>query len=288
MLVLSGAHSLLARHILPVFRDSYQVVAFDEEQGSINDADFIRTLLDESQPALFINCSEFSLVEDCEFYREKAYSINGFAPGTIADICAERNIKLVHFSTPNVFSGEKESPYTEKDEPCPYTVFGDSKLLGEKKIGQSGCRYLVIRVPDVYGRNDSFLHACFRDMRAGKTIEVIQNHRKTPTYAEDIAHMVYRLIQQDAEGLVHMANSGESTIYQFYKKAHELYVGKGLNHVDFRVQEIPFEEFLTPVDYPLNSLLESSRLEQDFSIKPETWEKALDRFMNDHAGELSG
>jgi len=288
MILLSGAHSLLARHILPVFRDHYQVVALDEERGSIDDADFIRPLLDESRPSILINCTEFSLMEDCEFYREKAYTINGIAPGILAEICAERDIKLVHFSTPAVFSGEKETAYTEEDTPEPYNVFGDSKLLGEKKIEKSGCRYLLIRVPDVYGRNDSFLHACFRDMRAGKTIEVIQNHRKNPTYAEDIASVVYRLIQQDAEGLVHMANPGDCTIYEFYKKAHNLYEKHGSDHMDFTVQEIPFEEFLTPVDYPLNSLLGSSRLKNDFSIEPETWELALDGFMKDHARELYG
>lgn len=287
MLVLSGAKSLLARHILPVVRDNYKVVAFDDDKGAIDDADFIHQLLDESNPSIFINCTEFSLVEDCELYREKAYSINGFAPGILADICAERDILLIHFSTPAVFSGEKDASYSESDTPQPYNVFGDSKLLGEKKIEQSGCRHLIIRVPDVYGRKDSFVHAFFRDMKNGKSIEVIQNHRKNPTYADDVAHVLQMLLNKNAEGLVHMANPGDCTIYEFYKKAHELYKKLDMNHVDFNVQEIPFEEFITPVDYPLNSLLEPARLKDEFSFTPDTWDRALERFMTQHAQELS-
>lgn len=287
MLVLSGAKSLLARHILPVVRDNYKVVAFDDDKGAIDDGDFIGKLLEESNPSIFINCSEFSLMGDCEFYREKAYAINGFAPGILADICAERDILLIHFSTPAVFSGDKDASYSESDTPQPYNVFGDSKLLGEKKIEQSGCRHLIIRVPDVYGRKDSFVHAFFRDMKNGKSIEVIQNHRKNPTYADDVAHVLQMLLNKNAEGLVHMANPGDCTIYEFYKKAYELYKKLNMNHVDFNVQEIPFEEFITPVDYPLNSLLDPARLINEFSFTPDTWDRALERFMTQHAEELS-
>ena len=99
MFVLSGENSMLARYILPVFRESSQVFAFNQDKGNIEDAGFISAFIDEIKPKVFINCEGLDQPEACEYNREYAYRLNGRVPADIGGLCRDRDILLIYFST---------------------------------------------------------------------------------------------------------------------------------------------------------------------------------------------
>lgn len=282
MFVLAGSNSVLANHILPVLRDRYQVCAFDQETGDIEDETFLGKLFDETSPEVFINCVQLGNIEECEYKREVAYRINGFAPGKIARLCKEKNALYVHFSTSHIFDGKKKSPYSETDEPNPISVYGDSRLMGEKHILESGCRYLIIRLYAVYGKGKSFLHDKFTRMTIDGSLQVIKNRFISPTYALDVASALNMLIDQKKEGVYHFANSGKATSLDFIRAAidyYHKYSGKDLN---ISIYETDYEEYISPVERPLNNMLSIDKLVLETGINVRDWKKALDDFMKNN------
>ena len=112
---------------------------------------------------VLINAAGFTKVDLCETQPERAFLINAEAPRVLAEICGEKNARLIHFSTDYVFDGEKREPYTEEDEATPISVYGESKLAGENNVLAAQDRNLVVRVSWVFGPDrPSFIDAMIK------------------------------------------------------------------------------------------------------------------------------
>ncbi len=286
MFALSGENSLLAGHILPVLRESNQVGAFNQEKGDIADMAFLSAFLDELKPQVFINCEQCLDFDWCEDHREEAYRINGFAPGNIARLCRERNILLVHFSTSSVFDGSKGSPYTEEDMPAPVSVYGDSKLLGENQIKESGCRHLILRIPETYGRGRSFISSVMENVRNTGIMQVIRGQRLSTLYARDAALVFNEIISSGAEGIYNIANEGEADAAGFYGSLLEIYNRAGGREMPFRVEEVDFEECITKAKRPIYNVIDSKKWNQGHGKPMRNWKEALEEFVKNHHMEL--
>lgn len=286
MIALAGAHSVLARHILPVLRSSSQVSAFDSSQGDIRDADFMKNFLDEVRPEIFVNCVEFADIEQCEFSRERAYDENAWSVVHVSRLCAERGILLVHFSSSFVFDGESGSPYDEDSVPRPVQVYGDSKWLSEKIVFESGCRHLILRVPHVYGSGGSFLHQSLRNLRDFGNLTVIRNLSVSPVYAEDAAKCLDFLIREGCEGLFHVGSSGAVDMASFIAQACGLYHKKTGHALQGVVVEIDYDEYQSPLDYPLNNVLSTDKISRVTGIRSPSWNEALARFIDVWSHEI--
>ena len=120
-----------------------------------------------------------------------AFRINAEAPGVLAEICNEKDAKLIHFSTDYVFDGEKRAPYTEEDQANPISAYGESKLAGEKKVLAADNGHLVVRVSWVFGPDrPSFIDAMIKRAQQDEKIDAISDKFSTPTYTHDIARDV--------------------------------------------------------------------------------------------------
>ncbi|MGL4370623.1 MAG: SDR family oxidoreductase [Spirochaetota bacterium] len=279
MIILSGSHTLMGNSLLPLLRDEYQVCAFDDERGDIKDRDFLEKLCSEIRPSLFINCAQVDNVEECEYKREEAYTLNGKVPSYIADICACRKISLIHLSSHYVFDGEGDAPFAESAPLRPKTVYGDSKALAEKNILSSGADSLIVRLPSVYGRGDSFLSPYIQKMKTGEAIPVIGSQLIMPTYAADAAQMILSLIRQNARGIIHCGNEGITGFSQFLYEVANSYskaAGKGMT---VNLQPYDVEEYLSPCDLSVNNCLDLTRLKKETENIPRHWKDALDDFV---------
>jgi dTDP-4-dehydrorhamnose reductase len=137
---------------------------------------------------VLINAAAFTNVDLCERERDQALRINAEAPCVVAEICQDKNARLVHFSTDYVFDGEKREPYTESDPANPISVYGESKRAGEKFVLQTGDRHLIVRVSWVFGPDrPSFIDGIIRRARESNYVEAIADKFSTPTYTHDIA-----------------------------------------------------------------------------------------------------
>src|SRR6266446_1321471 len=132
-IIILGTGGRLGAALAREFKD-YDITGFDREQLGLSDLDGLRTKLDPLAFDVLVNAAGFTNVDACETERDRAFLINAEAPGVLAKICNAKNAKLIHFSTDYVFDGEKRTPYTEEDQANPISVYGESKLAGEKNV----------------------------------------------------------------------------------------------------------------------------------------------------------
>jgi dTDP-4-dehydrorhamnose reductase len=278
MIVLSGAHSLLGQYLLPFLRDRHQVCAFDNERGDIRERAFVEQLISEVHPDVFINCAQNDNVEDCEYKREDAYHLNGAVPAFLADMAVTRNMRLIQISSVMVFNCVEGSVYKETDPINPVTVYGDSKAFAEKKITESGCSHLIIRIPELYGKGNSFLSPMIEKIKDSSQITIPAGQMIMPTYAADAAEMIATLVDKRIDGIIHLADDGSVRMREFlFEFASKLSRATGKNLIA-NILECDVEDYLLPYDAPVSSLFDISRLKSTLGFV-RRWEDALADFV---------
>ena len=144
-IVIVGAGGRLGAALVREYRAKFEVTGFDHAQLDLADFDQVRQRLSDIDFDVLINAAAFTNVDLCETERDQAFRINAEAPRLVAEICHDKNAKLMHFSTDYVFDGEKREPYSEDDEPRPISVYGESKRQGEENVLLVQDRHLVDR-----------------------------------------------------------------------------------------------------------------------------------------------
>src|SRR5205823_2219584 len=127
-----GSGGRLGAALLREYRDKFDVTGLNHARLDLSNFDEVREKLGETNFDVLVNAAAFTNVDLCETQSDQAFRVNAEAPGVLAEICGEKNARLIHFSTDYVFDGEKRVPYTEEDEANPISVYGESKLAGEK------------------------------------------------------------------------------------------------------------------------------------------------------------
>jgi dTDP-4-dehydrorhamnose reductase len=206
-----GAGGRLGAALVREFRDKYDAAGFNHAQLDLMNLNDVREKLRATNFDVLINAAAFTNVDLCETQRDQAFRINAEAPRTIAEICRDKDAKLIHFSTDYVFDGEKREPYTERDEANPISVYGESKLAGEKNVLAAQNGHLVVRVSWVFGPDrPSFIDGMIKRAQESEEVDAIADKISTPTYTHDIAGMLPQFFDGNSEGgILHFANAGE-------------------------------------------------------------------------------
>ena len=182
-IVILGAGGRLGAALLREYRDKFEVTGFDRTQLDLSDLNDVREKLQETGFDVLINAAGFTKVDLCETQPERAFLINAEAPRILAEICGEKKARLIHFSTDYVFDGEKREPYSEEDEATPISVYGESKLAGEKNVLAAQDRNLVVRVSWVFGPDrPSFIDAMIKGAQESERVDAVADKFSTPTY----------------------------------------------------------------------------------------------------------
>ena len=216
-IVIVGAGGRLGAALMREYGNKFEVAGFDHAQLDLGDFDHVREKLSALDFNVLINCAAFTNVDLCERETDQAFRINAEAPKLLAQICRHKNAKLIHFSTDYVFDGEKREPYVENDVAKPISVYGESKLQGEKLVLQAQDRHLVVRASWVFGPDrPSFIDAIIKRAREEAHVDAIADKFSTPTYTRDIAQMLPRFFDVDVErGILHFANAGECSWQEY-------------------------------------------------------------------------
>ena len=236
-IVIVGSGGRLGAALAREYRDKFDVVGFTRAQLDVMKSDQIRKKLSPLKFDLLINCAAMTNVDLCETEKDRAFAINAEAPKILAQICREKDAKLIHFSTDYVFDGEKREPYIETDAAKPISVYGESKRAGEESVlavedrpacakvpvgvGPTADRHLVVRVSWVFGPDrPSFIDAMIKRAREEKRIDAVADKLSTPTYTNDIAKMLTQFFDiSSPSGILHFANSGECTWQEYAQHA---------------------------------------------------------------------
>jgi dTDP-4-dehydrorhamnose reductase len=220
-IVVLGAGGRLGAALVREFRPKYDVAGFDHAQLDLSNLEGLREKVGATTFDVLINAAAFTNVDACETERDRAFLINAEAPGVLAEICNEKDAKLIHFSTDYVFDGEKRAPYTEKDQANPISAYGESKLAGEQNVLAAKDGHLVVRVSWVFGPDrPSFIDAMIKRAQQDEKIDAISNKFSTPTYTHDIARMLPQFFDRGVAGrILHFANAGKCSWQEYAQLA---------------------------------------------------------------------
>ena len=188
---------------------------------SIDDEAAVRRAVAANRPSVLFNCAAYNAVDKAESSPEPAMAVNARGPGVLAAVCREAGVRLVHFSTNYVFSGEAASPYTEEDAPDPLSVYGRSKLAGERAVLDRLPDALVVRSAGLYGpggsavKGGTFPERIMRRARAGEPLSVVDDQWLNPTFTVDLAARAVELAFSGMSGVVHLVAAGCCTWREF-------------------------------------------------------------------------
>jgi dTDP-4-dehydrorhamnose reductase len=196
------------------------VFSYDHRALDIADGDLVLRALEKDQPDAVINCAAWTNVDACESDPKRAFAANANGPENLALGCGRVNAVLITISTDYVFDGEREGFYTQRDQPHPLSVYGISKLEGERRAQSVHARTIVVRTGFVFGQGgNNFLSTVIERARRGEQLKAIRDVYGTPAYAPDLARRLRELAQLDLPGTFHVVNAGEGASYEEFARA---------------------------------------------------------------------
>lgn len=270
------------QHLLPSLGT---VFAFGREELDLASADAIRNTMRDVRPDIVVNAAAYTAVDRAEQEQDKAFAINGTAPGIIAEEARRTNAFVVHYSTDYVFDGTKKLPYLETDTPKPLSAYGRSKVAGENAIRASGADHFIFRTSWVYaahGRN--FVHTILRLARERDELKIVDDQIGAPTWARTVAETTCLALNtqyRDRSGLYHLTASGSVTWFGFAKAI--LSEAKML-HPELRMPAlipISTSEYPLPAPRPANSCLDNTRLHTILGLSTPDWSVSLAQCMRE-------
>jgi dTDP-4-dehydrorhamnose reductase len=273
-ILLTGKNGQVGWELLRTLAPLGEVLAFDHAALDLADPDRIARAVREARPQVIVNAAAYTAVDKAESEPALAQAINARAPGILADEAKKLGALLVHYSTDYVFDGAKQGPYTEDDAPNPLSVYGRTKLEGERAIRTSGCRHLIFSTSWIYGpRGKNFLLTILRLAKERDELRVVDDQIGAPTSSDMIADTTaHILLHQDRDppnGIYHLTASGQTSWFGF---ASAIVRGAGLGA---RVIPIPGADYPTPAKRPRNSVLDTSKLDRVFGLTLPRWEDGL-------------
>ncbi|HJV48595.1 MAG TPA: dTDP-4-dehydrorhamnose reductase [Geothrix sp.] len=267
VLVTGGAGQLA--HAIRQIWTEHELVIPDESVLDLGRQDSIQRVVAEVRPDVLLNCAAFTQVDRCESEAELALLINGTAVGWLAEACEAAGARLVQISTDYVFDGTGMRPYREEDPTNPVSVYGRTKLEGERQAARC-TRHLIARTSwlyDAWGKN--FLNTMLNAAAQGRSLRVVDDQRGAPTTCRALARQMKVAAEQDWQGLVHMTCAGETTWYGF---AQAIFEAKGMAA---DLSPCSTADYPTPAKRPAYSVLSGERRR---SLGPDLmpdWREAL-------------
>lgn len=262
-----------------------EVLAADRSVLDLSQPETIASVLDRLRPTLIVNPAAYTTVDLAEDERDLAFRVNREAPAAMACWAAKHGVPLIHFSTDYVFDGSGSEPWREDATPAPLSIYGASKLAGERTVQDAGGRHLIVRTSWVYaaeGRN--FLRTIARLAQERPELKVVADQFGAPTSARIIAECVTAILRRelagdpfrDSGGPVHVTASGVTSWHGFATAIVAGLKQRGAHVAAQNIVPIATGEYPTKAIRPLNSRLDHRRLRDVFDIEMPSWQNALD------------
>jgi dTDP-4-dehydrorhamnose reductase len=247
----------------------------DIEEMDLTKKESILTYLNSNTPDFIISCGAYTAVDKAEDETELAHKVNAIAPQILAEYCVEHKTRLIHVSTDYVFDGASNTPMSEEDATNPQSVYGQTKLDGEKAILRLLSNAYIVRTSWVYSEfGSNFVKTMLRVGSERDEISVVNDQVGTPTYARDLAEAILKIVNEiisgnDHPGVYHFSNEGVCSWYDFAK---EIFEQKGIT---CKINPIPTSAYPTKANRPNYSVFDKSKIKNTFDVSVPTWSDSL-------------
>lgn len=280
-IILLGSGGQLGYEFEKFLKGKEEIYSFPHSKLDILDFESLVEIFKKIKPHIVINCAAYTKVDEAEENKDLALKVNAVGARNVSFASFKIGAKVVYFSTDYVFDGNKNSPYTEFDEPNPISIYGESKYLGEKLTERFNPNHLILRISWLYGiKGTNFVRTIIKISKEKKFLRIVNDQIGTPTYTLDVVKQAYLLLKRDYVGLFHSSNNGETTWFEFAKKIN-LLLNLGSNITPIETKDYP-----TKAKRPKYSVLENYLLKLDNLDIMRKWEVALEDFLSKYKKEL--
>ena len=246
----------------------------------ISDSANCETIFNTIKPSYCINVAAYTAVDKAETEPEKAKLINVIGAKNLAEVCKKHHSVLIHISTDFVFDGEKIAPYIEEDPKHPIGVYGKTKLEGEQVIQSILKEHFIIRTSWLYSQfGNNFMKTMLRLASERDSLSIVNDQIGTPTNAVDLAKAIITIALANNEnkvhdkfGIYHFSNEGSCTWFDFANKIFEV------KKIAINLNPIPTSSFPTPAKRPKYSVLDKTKIKNNFGLAIKKWEDSLEPF----------
>lgn len=289
-ILLTGKHGQVGFELQRALAPLGEVVAVDHHECDLADADAIRRLVTEVKPQIIVNPAAYTAVDKAESEPALAEAVNGVAPGVFGEAAARLGALVIHYSTDYVFDGAGQGAYTEADVPNPQSVYGKTKLAGERALQASGADHLIFRTSWVFGTHGgNFAKTMLRLAGERESLKIVADQFGAPTSAALLADVTAQVIGRYRRegrtgfpfGLYHLVAGGCTTWHEYAQTVVRaaMAAGKPLKLTADDVLPIATADYPLPAPRPSNSRLDTSHLRNTFGLLLPDWQSGLDHVL---------
>lgn len=271
-IVLGGKTGLLGHMLAKTLRDKgWTVHAPGREDVDMFNEAALADYIDRCEPSMVFNTVAYTQVDKAEDEPEEARRVNRGLPATLGQVLRTRPVRCLHISTDFVFNGRHSAPYTVDDTPDPQSVYGRTKLEGERALLERIPEKVIIaRTAWLFGPGKkNFVHTILGLCRDRNSLNVVHDQVGSPTYTVDLAAMCAVLAEHDTTGLYHLVNGGQASWCELAAEA------TALAEMSCVIHAIPSEEYPQKACRPRYSVLDTSRYTETTGQTPRPWIQAL-------------
>lgn len=274
-ILVTGAAGMLGHALVPVLQEDHEVVELTRQDCDLCDQDAVWETFRRQKPEMVFHLAAFANVDGCELDPEKAKAWNELATLNVAKAAKHIDAAVLYTSTDYVFDGRATSPYAEEAQTNPLNVYGRTKLMGERHVGDMVERSFIIRTSWLYGPGGkNFVSTILRLASEKSELRVVSDQRGSPTYTKHLAKKLAELAMTREYGTYHVTAEGNCTWYEFARKIVELGGPTGT-----QVLPISTPESGRPAPRPAYSVLANNRLSSlDIGLLPR-WEEGLESYL---------
>jgi len=281
-----GRDGQVGRALQPALAPLGEVVALAQADCNLADEDALRALVRRVAPDVIVNPAAYTAVDRAESDAETAFAVNARAPGVLGEEAARLGALVIHYSTDYVFDGAKDGAYTESDRPDPQSVYGSSKLAGERALAEAHARHLILRTSWVVGAHGgNFAKTMLRLAAEREQLKVVADQFGAPTSAALLADITAHLVRQYARdasaafpyGTYHVTASGDTNWCDYARFVLDagLAAGKPLKAGPGAVLPLTTDQYPTPARRPANSRLDNSLFQRTFGLRLPAWQDGV-------------
>ena len=296
-ILLTGATGQVGGELLSLLPELGEVIAPTRSTMDLANPQSIRETIRAIKPRWIVNPGAYTAVDKAESEPDLAHAINAEATQAIGEEARAIGAGVIHFSTDYVFSGTGTTPYMETDTPAPVSVYGASKLAGEKALAATGAGHLIFRTSWIYGaQGKNFLLTILKLAREREHLRIVGDQHGAPTWSRDLAEMTVQVIGRcekaaanrpladvlsEVSGIYHASGRGETTWHGFAAEAVRLQREKESATPFAHIEAITTADYPTPAKRPANSRLNCTKLEQQFGWRMMHWHESLQEVLEE-------
>lgn len=279
--LITGADGQIGSRLTALLHGKADVFAADRHTLDITRRDDVLQAALAFRPDVIINAAAYTAVDDAEHEPETAFAVNASGAGHVAQAAQTVGSVMVQISTDYVFDGHRAAPYRETDLPSPLNVYGHSKYAGEQAVQAACARHLIVRTAWVFGKHGgNFVKTLLRLGRQQNALNVVNDQRGNPTYADDAAAALLQMAEQAVQGKVawgvyHFAGDTAVSRDEFARAVLVQAAAQGLLPCVPDVHPVSSRDYPSAADRPADSRLDCRKVQAAFGIAPSDWQAAL-------------